>query len=151
MKSQEFEQLRSSKGEKAAFISPKQTRAINARIDNLAGEVILEEDSCRNKHAKGTVHPLRSADAFPTTGAQPAPCPHRQQRSPLTRAISQVQTGEDATRDLPYRENREGPTDFQMRMNQMPTIWTCPLPGMTSKPQFKTVLMSRMRKESWMT
>ena len=98
MKSQEFEQLRSSKGEKAAFISPQQTWAINVRIDSLAGDGILEEDSCCNKHAKGTVHPLRSADAFPTTGSQPAPCPHRQQRLPLTRAISPVRTGEDAMR-----------------------------------------------------
>ena len=98
MKTQRFEQLRSSKGEKAAFISPQQTRAINARIDNLAGDGMLEEDSCRNKHARGTVNPLRGEDAFPTTGAQPAPCPHRRQRPPNIWAISPVRTGEDATR-----------------------------------------------------
>ena len=140
MKSQKFEQLRSSKGEKEALISPQHTWAINARIDNLAGDGMLKEDSRCNKHVRGTVHPLRGEDAFPNTGAQPAPCPHRQQRSPLIRAVSPVRTGEDATRDIPYRENREGLTDFQMRMNQMPTIWTCPLPGMTSQPQSRGAL-----------
>ena len=75
MKSQEFEQLRSSKGEKATFISPQQTWATNARIDNLAGDGMLVEDSRRNKHAtRETVHLLRVVDASLKPGAQPVPC-----------------------------------------------------------------------------
>ena len=155
MKSQEFEQLRSSKGEKAAFISPQQTRAINARIDNLAGDGMLEEDSRRSKHAKGTVHPLRSADAFPTTGAQPAPCPLRQQHSPLTRAISQ--SGEDVTRDLPAPHRDLGASALRSRLsNPHSTVhsWqkrTSKRKKYARRRTKKAVLVLRVGKESWMT
>ena len=137
MKTLEFEQLRSSKGEKTAFISPKEQ---NARIDSSAEDRILEEEGRRNNRVKDSGNLLRDAETGPNSGAQPRYCLHRQQRSTNAKADSQAQAGEDTTRDLQYRENRDGITDFQMRMSRMPIIWICPTPGMKFQPQLRVAL-----------